>query len=121
MDVMLRELIEQIREDLLAPGQASGTENDSPFLFVEEVNIEVDVMVSKEADGSGKVSIKVVELGGGVGRTDQKTHRIKVKMTPLLTKEEVRKKLRQDGQQWSQIESAVTQAVTKETGMVGRE
>lgn len=119
MDVMLRELIDQIREDLLSPSEAATPEAKYPFLFVEEVNVEVDVSVSKKADGSGKVSIKVVELGGGIERADQKTHRVKIRLTPLLTKEEVRKKLKRDGQLWAQIESTVTRAATKESGMVG--
>lgn len=119
MDVMLRELIDQIREDLLTPGEGAGPEAKYPFLFVEEVNLELDVSVSKKADGSGKISIKVVELGGGIERADQKTHRVKIKLTPLLTKEEVRKRLQRDGKLWAQIESTVTQAATKEGGMVG--
>lgn len=118
MEITLSELIDQVREELLAPRQ--GTQATYPFLFVDEVELELGVSVSKKADGSGKVNIAVLEIGGGVGKTDQQTHRIKVKMTPLLTKEEVREKLKQNGL-WEIIEPVAMQATTKEDGMVGEE
>jgi hypothetical protein len=121
MDVTLSELIEQVREELLTPRQMNAPDARYPFLFVDEIELEIDVTVSKKADGSGKVSIKVVEVGGGIEKSTESTHRIKVKMTPLLTKEEVRGKLGQDAELWAKIEPIAMQAVTKESGMVGEE
>lgn len=118
MEVTLSDLIDQVREELLTPRHQEGA---TPFLFVDEVELELNVSVSKKVEGSGKVSIKVIEVGGGGGKTDQQTHRITVKMTPLLTKSEVRNKLQQDGKLWAAVESFTTQATTKESGMVGEE
>jgi hypothetical protein len=121
MDITLGELIDHVREELLSPHQGSTLDAKYPFLFVEEVELEVNVVISKKANGTGKVNIKVVELGGGIEKTDQRAHRIKIKMIPLLTKEEIREKLKQDKQLWGNIEVITMRATTKEGSMVGEE
>src|SRR5687768_16222995 len=95
MSVSLAEMIDQIREELPSPREARTPEAMYPFLFVEEVEVEVGVQVSSKVDANGKITIQVVEVGSNVGISNQETHLIKVKLTPLFTKEETRKKLEQ--------------------------
>ncbi|MEM7578394.1 MAG: trypco2 family protein [Cyanobacteria bacterium P01_A01_bin.80] len=91
----LSELIEKVKADLLASPDKN---NEVPFLFVESVEMELQVTVKKEGKGGLKVdvvSIGGAELGGGVSQ--DKVQKIKVKLSPLFDKDEIKdfyKKLR---------------------------
>jgi hypothetical protein len=52
--------------------------------------VQATVTVSSAVKGSGKVGIYVLELGGGGEHADARAHRVKVRMSPLLSKAEVR-------------------------------
>ena len=121
MTIALNELIDQVREDLLSPRRASTSEAMYPFLFVEEIELEVSITVSSAVEGRGTVNIQVVELGSGIEKGNEEMHRVKIKMTPLLTKDEVRETLKKDSRLWGKIESVALNATTKDGGMVGQE
>jgi len=76
----LAELIEQVKQELLmtSPDQ----EADIPFLSVDSVELELQVTVKKEAKGG--VKIYILDLGGGGSRDD--VQKVKVKLSPLLSK-----------------------------------
>jgi len=76
----LAELIEQVKRELLAP---SSGETDIPLLSVDEVELELQVTVKKEAKGG--IKIYVLELGGGGSRDD--VQKVKVKLSPIVSKE----------------------------------
>jgi hypothetical protein len=46
---------------------------------------------------------------------------MKIKMTPLLSKDEMRERLKQDKRLWNKIEDTTVSAALKEGGMVGQE
>jgi hypothetical protein len=77
----LAELIEQVKRELLAP--SSEGETDIPLLSVDEVELELQVTVKKEAKGG--IKIYVLELGGGGSRDD--VQKVKVKLSPIVSKE----------------------------------
>lgn len=82
----LTDLIQQVKRDLLAT--VSGESADAPILFVESVELELKVAVKQE--GAGKIKIDVLSIGGGeVGGavSQDKTHTVKVKLSPLFDKE----------------------------------
>jgi hypothetical protein len=66
MSITLSQLIDQVREELLTPRQAATPEAIYPFLFVDEVELELAVTVSDKVDGLGKVTIHIAEIGSGV-------------------------------------------------------
>jgi hypothetical protein len=78
----LAELIEQVKSDLLH------TETDDqrtvPLFSVDTVELELQVTVRRE--GKGRLKIYVLELGGSSSRDD--VQKLKVTLTPLLSKEE---------------------------------
>jgi len=121
MTITLNQLIDQVREELLSPRRATTPEAMYPFLFIEEIELEVGVTVSSTVEGSGKINIQVVELGRGLGKSDEQTHRVKIKMTPLLTKDEIREMLKQAGRLWERVQPVTLRATTKDDGMVGEE
>jgi hypothetical protein len=57
-------------------------------------------------------------LGGNIQHANEKIHRIKIKMTPLLTKDEIRENLKQNDRVWENILSTSIKATFKEDGMV---
>jgi len=77
----LAELIEQVKRELLAPSTEG--ETDIPLLSVDEVELELQVTVKKEAKGG--IKIYVLELGGGGSRDD--VQKVKVKLSPIVNKE----------------------------------
>lgn len=89
----LAEFIQQVKQDLLSV--APGKDKEAPFLFVESVELELQVTVKRTAKTGAKGNIKINvlgtggevggELGGDLGRDD--VHKVKVKLSPLFDKE----------------------------------
>lgn len=89
----LAEFIQQVKQDLLSV--APGKDKDAPFLFVESVELELQVTVKRTGKAGAKGSIKInvlgtggeiaVEGGGELGRED--VHKVNVKLSPLFDKE----------------------------------
>ena len=81
----LSELIQQVKQELLTvnPDKA----DDPPVFFVESVELELQVTVKKDAKAG--IKVYVLEAGGGIGQDE--VQKVKVNLTPLLTREEVRK------------------------------
>jgi Trypsin-co-occurring domain 2 len=81
----LSELISKVKQDLLSvtPGQTK----DAPMLFVESVELELQVTVKQEGKAGIKIDVLTFgggELGGGISRDD--VHKVKVKLSPLFDK-----------------------------------
>jgi hypothetical protein len=82
----LDELIQQVKQELLS--SVPGKSLDAPILFVESVELELKVTVSRE--GKGGIKIDVLSFGGGeAGGTLKRedVHTVKVKLSPLFDKE----------------------------------
>lgn len=84
----LTELIQQVKQDLMAtlPGESA----DAPILFVESVELELKVAVRHE--GKTGIKIDVLAIGGadvGAGVSQDKTHTVKIKLSPLFDKEKL--------------------------------
>lgn len=89
----LAEFIQQVKQDLLSV--APGKDKDAPFLFVESVELELQVTVKRTGKAGAKGNIKInvlgtggevgVEAGGDLGRDD--VHKVNVKLSPLFDKE----------------------------------
>jgi hypothetical protein len=95
--IELAEFIQQVKEDLLSV--APGKDKDAPFLFVESVELELQVTAKRTGKAGAKGSVKITvlgtggevgaELGGDIGR--DKIHTVKVKLSPLFDKERLMK------------------------------
>jgi hypothetical protein len=81
-DIGLSKLIEKVREELLPdPNKPEVV----PLLYVDSIELELNVTVKKE--GSSGFKIYVVDLGGKA--SIDKGQIIKVKLSPLLSKEQI--------------------------------
>ena len=95
--IELAEFIQQVKEDLLSV--TVGKDKDAPFLFVESVELELQVTAKRtgKAGAKGSVKINVLgtggevggELGGDIGR--EKVQKVKVKLSPLFDKDRLMK------------------------------
>ncbi|MEH2458037.1 trypco2 family protein [Nostoc sp.] len=83
----LTELIEKVKEELLAAAITSSPNEEThiPLFSVDSVELELQVTVKKDAKGA--VKVYVLEAGGGVSRDD--LQKVKVTLSPLLTKEQL--------------------------------
>ncbi len=106
-EISLSKFIAQVKEDL------KPTE-DSPIFFLEKAELEIHVRVSQETalegDAKGKADLKInvlsvdllklgeVEAGVEASRKLQRqdVHTIKVTLTPILTKEEMKSTLNKE-------------------------
>jgi hypothetical protein len=109
----LHELIDHVKEELLTPTRADAPEELYPFLFVDEVELKVNVAVTGKLSSSGQVQVYVLEAGVGGEDAREQSNEITIKLSPLVTKEEMRARLRLDERLWKGIERA-SHATVKE-------
>jgi hypothetical protein len=84
----LSELVEKVKAELLSPPNKN---KEVPFLFVESVELELQVTVKRDGKAGVKIdvlSIGGAELGGGLGQDN--VQKVKVKLSPLFDKIEIR-------------------------------
>ena len=80
----LAELVEQVKQELLS---AAPSKDNVPILFVDSVELQLQVTVKRERQSKVKVEVVAiggVEVGGGGSRDD--VHQIKVTMSPIFDK-----------------------------------
>jgi Trypsin-co-occurring domain 2 len=112
-EIGLAELIQQVKQELLTTYPNS--ENDTPTFSVDSVELELQVTVKK--DGKGGVKVNVLsfgegELSGGVSRDD--VQKVKVKLLPLLSKEQILKAYyKENPEKWQQFLETTVNAFTK--------
>jgi NTP-dependent ternary system trypsin peptidase co-occuring protein len=82
-EIGLVDLIDKIKHELVVQRQ------DTDLFFVEEINLEINFVISGDINSGFNVGI--VTLGSNVA--EQRVQKINVKLTPILSKEEIRKKL----------------------------
>jgi hypothetical protein len=87
-EIGLAEFIQQVKKELLTT--YSGNENDTPLLSVDSVELELQVTVKTEGKGGVKINVLLGgEISGGVSRDD--VQKVKVQLSPLLSKEQLLK------------------------------
>ena len=114
----LNQLINEVRKELLTSTTSTTTEEMYPFLFVDEIEIEVAVEITQDANLNSSISVKVLDIGAEVGgelsKSDAQQNRIKIKMTPLFSKEEIREKLKADNPQiWDKVMNTAKRGTSK--------
>ena len=103
----LAELIYQVKRELLNPD--SRTDDPVPLFAVDEIELEVAVTVSRE--GQAGINIQVLNVGGSASREDAQTVRVKLK--PLLSREELLTDLRKRNPGLSAAVTDESQALLK--------
>ena len=112
-EIGLAELIQQVKQELLTTYPHS--ENDTPILGVDSVELELQVTVKRE--GKGGVKINVLQFGGGElsgGASRDDVQKVKVKLSPLVSKEEILKAYyKENPEKWQKFLKTTVDALTK--------
>lgn len=81
----LSELIQQVKQELLAP--ALDEKTAPPVLFVESVELELQVTARREGTAGVKLDVLSVGSGEAGGKlSHEKVHTVKVRLSPLFDK-----------------------------------
>lgn len=107
----LAELINKVKHELLS--SETGEEENIPLFSVDEVELELQVTVTKQAGGG--LSIHVIELGGQAERDD--LQKVRIVLTPLLDKEERLQYFKTKyPERWKTLQEAQIEATVKGPG-----
>ena len=82
--IPLKDAIQDLRKELQAAMQAG--EGEALRFQVGNIELELNVVVTREAQASGKLEFKILgwgaEAGGGAKLADQRSHKVKLVLTP---------------------------------------
>jgi hypothetical protein len=81
----LAELIQKVKYELLNSDPAQ--QDEAPVLWVNAVELELQVTVKRDV----KAGLKVYVFEGGGGASRDEVQKVKISLTPILTREEIRK------------------------------
>lgn len=118
-DISLQTLIQKVKDELLAPTGGP----DHPIFFVDKVELDLQVAITKEKGGGLNISVLQfagIELGGGTTR--EQGQNVKVTLSPILSREEQRELMQQDKRLWEGVERATQAALSKRSsGLAGEQ
>lgn len=121
--ITLQELIDRAKDDLFSPYQGiSEGKKIYPVFLVDQVELEVTVDLSYDAEAGLKISIPQVIEGsvtGGQGRVSG--HKVKIALSPILTPDQLRDLLEQDKRLMDRIREASLIALRKGAELAGEE
>ena len=84
----IKDLIRRARQEIEAAAQERISANQKPLLLVESVTIEINVVASEKAEGSGGFDLHVVTAGGSKSFETQEVQKIVVTLRTLTTAEQ---------------------------------
>lgn len=83
----IKELIERVKSELMQTHDTS-----QPVFVIGDIELEIGFSVERSA--SGGLDLQVVQIGGAAAKTE--THTVRVRLEPLSTPDDIRKKLSQE-------------------------
>jgi hypothetical protein len=101
----VRELIYQVKRELLEQRK----DDPIPALYVDSVELELSVAV--EGEGSVGINIYIVDLNSQVRKENTQT--VKVTLSPLFTREEIRKQIEEDPELKAKLAQTTQQVALK--------
>jgi len=123
-EITLQGLIEKTKQDLFSPYQ--GTDNEGkiiyPVFFVDQVELEITVNFSYDANAGLKISIPQILEGsveGGQGK--EAAHKMKISLSPIMTRDEMHEMAKKDKMLWKGIETATAMSLRKGGELAGEE
>lgn len=120
-EIGLQELIFQVKQELLAPNPAQRAKDPYPLFFIDKVELEVAVKVTRSSSGGIKLTVlNFIEANAGKSITQEQGHVIKISLSPLLSKEEIVTEALKDSRVREMVEKLSPEAVIKgEASLLG--
>lgn len=89
-EIGLDEVINQVKRELLTPNPAAKANDPYPLFMIDKIELEIATRISVSADGSIKFSvIGGAEASVGVSSSGERSHVVRVSLSPVLTREEL--------------------------------
>jgi hypothetical protein len=120
-EIGLQDLIYQVKGELLAPNPAQRAGDPYPLFFIDKIELEIAVRVSRATSGELKLTVlDFAELNAGQAVERERGHVVKVSLSPLLPREEILSETLKDDKIRQMVQSDLAQAVVKgDVGLVG--
>ena len=122
--ITLQDLIEKVKSDLFLPYQGTGQGGKLvyPIFLVDEIELEIEVSVTYDAEAGLKITLpSVVEGSVSAGQEKGTGHRIRLKLSPILSRDEMRELIEQDERLRDSIRTASLLALRKGSRLEGEE
>jgi hypothetical protein len=123
-EITLQDLIEKVKSDLFSPYQGTGQEGKEvyPLFLVDQVELEFDVSLDYDAEAGLKITLPGVVEGSVTGGQGRGTgHKMKLKLSPILSHDEMRELIDQDERLMDSIKTASLMALRKGSRLAGEE
>lgn len=95
-EIGLLDLIYQVKNELLARRPVEEAKGLPALFWIDQIELELSVAVAREQGGAIKLSVLPVSAEVSGSRAEERGHTVKVRLTPLLSREEMRSLLSQD-------------------------
>lgn len=121
-EIGLQDLIYQVKNELLASNPAQKAKDPYPLFFIDKVELEIAVKVTRATSGGIKLTVlDFAEVGGGRSVDRERGHVVKVSLSPLLSRDVILAKAMKDERVREMVTKDSAEAFVKadESGMVG--
>lgn len=123
-ELTLQALIDKVKSDLFSP--YAGTEKEGkvvyPVFLVDGVELELAVNIQYSVKGGIKVTIpQLVEGSLGAGHEAGQTHTVRIKLSPVLTRDELRGQMQADERLWRGVMEASSMVLRRGSKPAGEE
>jgi hypothetical protein len=121
-EIGLQDFIYQVKNELLARNPAQRAKDPYPLFFIDKIDLEIAVKVSRTAGGGIKLTVlDFAEASSGKSVTRERGHVVKVSLSPLLSKDAILARAKKDERVQKAVENDTAFAFVKEdeTSMVG--
>lgn len=97
-EIGLPDLIYQIKNELLARHPVEEAKGLPALFWIDQIELELAVTVTRQR--GGKIKLSVIPAGAELSgsRAEERAHTVKVRLTPFLSREEMRSMLSRDPQ-----------------------
>lgn len=95
-EIGLADLIYQVKNELLARRPTEEAKGLPDLFWIDQIELELSVVITQERGGAIKLSVLPVGADLSGSRAEARGHTVNVRLTPLLSREEMRSLLAQD-------------------------
>lgn len=90
MEIGLQDLIYHVKQELLAPNPAQRAKDPVPLFFIDRLELEISVKISREQNGGIKIAVlDFAEVGVGQSRAEERAQVIRISLSPLISKDKI--------------------------------
>lgn len=89
-EIGLQDLIYQVKRELLAPNKKEESRDPNPLFFIEKIELEIAVTISRSSSGEIRLTVlDFAQIGGNRAVNQEQSHVVKVSLSSLQPREEI--------------------------------